>query len=194
MKRKLIILCCLLSTFVIAQEKKNYQSFHFGLAGISSFTTSTVNNHETSSINPLGFGVYVGNLFKIKEQFILDLEFFYLDNKVEIGRKDNYRFELHQNIGFNLKPGIVIKNHTLFIQAGLSAVYVFDKNENTENDVIDRFDDAIFYGLSYDYRIHKNVSVQVGYLHAKFNSISHWTDHELNKFSVLSLSAIFHLE
>tara|TARA_B100001287_G_scaffold229813_1_gene200226 strand:- start:940 stop:1497 length:558 start_codon:yes stop_codon:yes gene_type:complete len=178
----------------VAQENKNHQSFYFGIAGISSFTSSTLEDSEITSVKPLNFGAHIGNTFRIKKRFVLDLECFYLNNKVEIGRKDHFRFELHQNLGFNIKPGIRFNKHSFYVQLGMAAVYVFDKNENTENNVIDRFDQSIFYGLSYDFRIHQYISFQLGYLHSKFNAISHWTDYELHNFSVLSLGALFHLE
>ena len=197
---KLICTTLLISTCasLYSQETESRQSFHLGLAGVSTFTKSEmyvdeINYVDTVSYNPFDFGVYCGNEFKMGGIYILDVEFFYLNNRVEISRNLNRRFELHQNIGCLVKPGIVIDKHRAFLDIGVTAVYVFDKDEEFGNQY-DRFDQAIFFGGSYDYRIDENISIQLKYLHAKFNSISHYTQNELKQFSIISLGLYYHLE
>ena len=108
-KLAIIILFLGYSLIVLSQDSNSKQSFYIGLSSVSTFTTSKINVDDvvyvdTISFNPLDFGVYCGNEFSIGDKFILDLEFFYLNNKVEISREQNKRFELHQNIGCLLKP------------------------------------------------------------------------------------------
>jgi len=198
--RKLACTIILISTFtsLYSQETQSNQSFHLGLAGVSTFTKSEmkvddVNFVDTVSYNPFDFGVYCGNEFKLGGRYILDLEFFYLNNRVEISRNLNRRFELHQNIGCLIKPGIIIEKHRACLDIGIAAVYAFDKDEEFGNQ-FDRFDQAIFFGGSYDYRIDENISIQLKYLHAKFNSISHYTQNELKQFSIISLGLNYHLD
>ena len=103
--RKLASTIFLISIFasMYSQESNNRQSFHLGLAGVSTFTKSEmnvddVNYVDTVSYNPIDFGVYCGNEFKLGGNYIIDLEFFYLNNRVEFSRDLNRRLELHQNI------------------------------------------------------------------------------------------------
>lgn len=196
-----LVLALVLSAFttsMYSQETGSKQTFHLGISGISTFTTSSIDQQylspvDTVSYNPLDIGFYCGNEFDLKGNFILDLEFFYLNNKVEISRLNNRRFELPQNIGCLIKPGIVINNHRVFLSTGITAVYVFDKDEEFGNQY-DRFDQAIFLGGAYDYRINNSISVQLSFVHAKFNSISHYTPNELKQFSIVSLGLNYHLE
>lgn len=178
---------------IYSQEENDIQSFHIGCAGISTTAFSTSEGQSCKSSNPLDFGFFCGNEFEISESFIFDLEFFYLNNRTEITRVDDQIFELNQNIGVLLKPGYRLSNHKLFIDLGMSAVYVFDKIDGTGN-VIDRYDQAIMYGAGYDYSFSPNFSFQLTYLQANFHSISHWTNYELDSFSTISLAAIYHLD
>ena len=178
---------------IYSQGEKNIQSFHIGCAGISTTAFSTSEDQTNKSSNPLDIGFFCGNEFEISDSFIFDLEFFYLNNRTEISRVDDKIFELHQNIGVLLKPGFRQSNHKLFIDLGLSAVYVFDKIDGTGN-VMDRFDQAIMYGAGYDYSFSPKFSIQLTYLQANFHAISHWTNYELDKFSTFSLAAIYHLD
>lgn len=192
----IFLLAC---TYTIhSQESEGNNTFHIGLCGVSTFTTSEINDDningiDTISYNPLDIGINCGNEFILGEKLILDLEFFYLNNKVEISRSGSQRFELHQNIGCLVKPGLVFSDHRFFLDIGITAVYVFDKDEEFGNQ-FDRFDQAIFFGSAYDYRFNKNMSIQICYLHAKFNSISHYTPNELKQFSVLSIGINYHFK
>ena len=181
------------SSQIFSQEEKEIQSFHIGCAGISTIAFSSFENQPYTSSNPIDIGFFCGNEFEISDSFIFDLEFFYLNNRTEISRVDDKIFELHQNIGILLKPGFRKSNHKLFVDLGLSAVYVFDKIDGTGN-VIDRFDQAILCGASYDYSFSPKFSTQLTYLQANFHSISHWTNYELDGFSIISLAAIYHLD
>ena len=81
----------------------------------------------------------------------------------------------------------------IYLSTGITAVYAFDKDEEFGNQY-DRFDQAIFLGGAYDYRINNSISVQLSFVHAKFNSISHYTPNELKQFSIVSLGLNYHLE
>ena len=92
-----------------------------------------------------------------------------------------------------MKTGFELSKHTVFLDLGMSGVYVFDKKVGTGNQ-LDRFDQAVLCGLAYDFSIRPNLSLQLSFLHAKFHSISHWTGYELLNFSTISLATIYYLE
>ena len=100
---------------------------------------------------------------------------------------------MHQNIGFALKPGYVFNKHGFHLGLGVLAVYVFDKDIVFGNQ-LDRFDDAYFYGLEYNYMLSENLVLGLGYLRAKFESISHYTDYKLNAFSIFSIVLNYHID
>ena len=151
---------------------------------ISSFANTTDNSNQYRSNNISDFGLYYGNNLIINNYLETVVEVFYLNNRVILARDGNKRFELHQNIGFGVKPGIYYEKHSIHLSIGMLAVYVFDKDEEFGNQ-LDHFDESYFSGIEYNYDITQKVSCNLGFLFAKFESISHWTNHTLTDFSVL---------
>ena len=187
MKKLLLLIIPLLSL--------GQHNFYLGFGMISSFANTTDNTHTTQSTsnNISDFGLYYGNNIIINDYLETTLEVFYLNNRVVLAKNElSEKFELHQNIGFAFKPGAYYGKHSIHLNTGILAVYVFDKNEQFGNQ-LDRFDESFFYGLEYNYDITKKVSWNLGFFFSKFESISHWTNHTLTSFSVLQCSLYYKL-
>ena len=167
-------------------------NFYLGAGMISSFSNTTNNNNQFKSNNISDFGLYYGNDLIINDYLETVVEVFYLNNRVVLAESGNKKFELHQNIGFGLKPGFYYKKHSIHLSVGMLAVYVFDKDVKLGNQ-FDHFDESYFYGIEYNYDITQEVSCNFGFLFTEFESISHWTDHTLTGFSVLQFTIQYKL-
>ena len=186
MKKLLFLLLCL-PTIGFGQN-----NFYLGVGMISSFANTTKNNNQFKSNNMSDFGLYYGNDLIINDYLETVVEVFYLNNRVVLAESGNKKFELHQNIGFGLKPGFYYKNHSIHLSVGMLAVYVFDKDVKLGNQ-FDHFDESYFYGIEYNYDFTQEVSCNFGFLFTEFESISHWTDYTLTGFSVLQFTIQYKL-
>ena len=187
MKNVIIILLYVFPIICFTQN-----NFYLGFGSVSSFSNTIKNHEEYKSKNITDFGLYYGNKFLINNYFKIVSEIFYLNNNIVLARNENKRFELHQNIGLGIKPGLYLGKHSVYLTTGILAVYVFDKDEVLGNQ-IDRFDEAYFYGLEYNYDITQKITFALGLLHSEFESISHFTEHTLKSFSVLQLTLHYNL-
>ena len=167
-------------------------NFYLGAGMISSFANTEDNNNQYTSSNLSDFGLYYGNDLIINDYLKAIVEVFYLNNRVALSRNGNKKFELHQNIGFGLKPGLYYEKHSIHLSAGMLAVYLFDKDEEFGNQ-LDYFDESYFYGIEYNYDITKKVSCNIGFLFSKFEFRSNWTDYTLTDFSVLQFTIHYKL-
>ena len=109
-----------------------------------------------------------------------------------MGSDGDERFELHQNLGFKLKPGFFLKKHAFFLSGGMLAVYAFDKNE-VSGYQIDRFDESYFYGFEYNYFFSETISLNLGLLQTKYELNSFYTEYSLRKFTTFHLSLHYYL-
>ena len=181
MKKLLLILLCL------PMIGFGQSDFYLGVGMISSFANTSENNKQFKSNNKSDFGLYYGNNIEINNYFKTVIEVFYLNNRVVLAQEGNKKFELHQNIGFGLKPGIYYRKHSINLTAGMLAVYIFDKDEEFGNQ-LDYFDESYFYGIEYNYDITQKISCNLGLLYTDFEKISNWTNHTLTNFTVLQLT------
>ena len=170
--RILFSLCVLiLNHFTSKAQTELSHNFYVNLSAISTIGNATEGNHISYSPNNLlDVGVYCGSDFKISEKLRLSLEFYYLNNKLVIAEEGDERFELHQNLGVSIKPGVRFGDFSSYLSVGINAVYLFDKNEATGNQ-IDRFDDSYFLGLEQHYHINENLIFTLGYTFSKFKCI-----------------------
>ena len=183
--------CLFFFSFIICAQN----NFYVGLGHISTFSETVLVSNESILSQPRNlsnFSLHYGNSFFINKNFKLNTEIFYLNNNLILATNETRRFELHQNIGISLKPGLYFKRHTIYFNIGLTAVYVFDKDEIQGNQY-DHFDDSFFYGFDYNYSITEKIAMNLGFTHAKFESISHFTNHTLKNFSNLMLSLNYNL-
>ena len=139
---------------------------------------------RTALYNLLNAGITFGNEFNLSEHLYLGLEFYYYNNKLVLASEGANRFELHQCLGGNLKPGIRYGRHSSFLILGINGVYLFDKNEMTGNQ-IDQFDDSIFWGLQQKHQLTQNMSVSMAFIHSAFERKSFYTSSKLTTFSII---------
>ena len=161
-------------------------SFYIGLGTIASFAKTDFTTHNFLSKKNVGFSLTYGNTIKISDLIKIGLELHYHDNKFVLSRKDQSRFELHQNVGLSIRPGINIEKHSVSLIHGITGVYVFDKNENTGNQ-LDRYDEAWMWGTEYSYKPNNKIILNVSYIFSNFESLSLYTGDKLISFSTLEL-------
>ena len=176
--------------FIFSQDNYAQNNFYLGIGSISSFASTTSNSVDVKVKNINDFGVYYGNEFVINNYVKIGSEIFYLNNNLTLATNGDKVFELHQNIGFGIKPSFYINRHAFFISSGILAVYVFDKDEVLGNQ-LDRFDEAYFIGGGYSFNITNSIVLNCEFITANFESISHFTPSTLESFSVLQLKLYY---
>ena len=119
-------------------------------------------------------------------------EVFYLNQQVVLHQNRTSKFELHQNIGFGIKPGFYSGRHSVHFSGGILGVYVFDQHSSGSQ--FDHFDESFYYGLDYNYDITKNISCNFGVLISDFPSESHFSNFQLTDFAVLQLALHYNLK
>tara|TARA_B100001750_G_scaffold64505_1_gene51245 strand:+ start:25 stop:591 length:567 start_codon:yes stop_codon:yes gene_type:complete len=167
-------------------------SFYLGTGFIGTTAEVFSGDNSYKKYNVPDFGLYCGNLIKVSDKFNIGPEFFYLNNRTVLGEEGEERFELHQNLGFKLRSGLYFKKHSFFLTGGVSGVYLFDKDELLGYQ-IDRFDESYFYGLEYSCNFFDQFHINLGFLSTSFESISHYTDYTLRKFSTFHVSIHYYL-
>ena len=139
----------------------------------------------------LDFGVYYGNNIRLTKNFITVIEAFYLNQQVVLSRTRNTKFELHQNIGFGIKPGFYSGKHSVHFSAGILGVYVFD--QNSLGNQFDHFDESYYYGMDYNYDLSSKLSCNLGVILSEFYSSSYFGPAELEEFAVLQFTLHYKL-
>ena len=175
-----IVIFFLFPMFMFSQN-----DFYIGFGSITTFAQLKDGNNYSEKEN-IDYGLYYGNNLKWTNKFMTTLEVFYLNQKVILNQSRSSRFELHQNIGFGIKPGFYSGKHSVHLSAGILGVYVFDKHENGTQ--FDHFDDSYYYGMDYNYDLTEKVSCNFGVLLSDFYSTSHFTNGELQEFAVFQFT------
>ncbi len=186
--KKLLLIVLFFSPLIIFAQN----NFYLGVGNISSFAHTINDNENYLSKNMSDIGIYYGNNILLNDYLETSIEVFYLNHKVVLAQEGDNRFELHQSLGFAIKPGLYYNKQGLRFSGGVLAVYVFDKNEVLGNQH-DHFDESYFYGLEYIYDITKKVSFSLGYMFSKFQSVSKLTNHTLTDFSVIKYTVQYNL-
>ena len=182
--RNLLILC------VIPLFSWTQNNFYLGIGSIKTIANLTESSHATQQENR-DFGLYYGNNIKLSKNFMTVLEVFYLNQKVVLNKTRISKFELHQNIGFGIKPGFYSGKHSVHLSTGILGIYVFD--QNSEGGQFDHFDESYYVGLDYNYDLTNNLSCNFGILLSDFTSISPFSNSELESFSVLQLTLHYNI-
>ena len=175
-----IVIFFLFPMFMFSQN-----DFYIGFGSITTFAQLKDGNNYFEKEN-IDYGLYYGNNLKWTNKFMTTLEVFYLNQKVILNQSRSSRFELHQNIGFGIKPGFYSGKHSVHLSAGILGVYVFDKHENGTQ--FDHFDDSYYYGMDYNYDLTEKVSCNFGVLLSDFYSTSYFTNGELQEFAVFQFT------
>ena len=183
--RNLLILC------VIPLFSWTQNNFYLGIGSIKTIANLTESSHATQQENR-DFGLYYGNNIKVSPKFMTVFEVFYLNQQVVLHQNRTSKFELHQNIGFGIKPGFYSGRHSVHFSGGILGVYVFDQHSSGSQ--FDHFDESFYYGLDYNYDITKNISCNFGVLISDFPSESHFSNFQLTDFAVLQLALHYHLK
>ena len=184
--RHLFLLTLLCLPFYSLGQTEPSNSFYLNISGIttwgSAFEGDLINNPNSVA----NWGVYCGNDFSINaisESLKFSVEFYYLNNNFVISEVGDDRFELHQNLGVNFKPGYSYGDFTTHLIVGVNAFYLFDKNEATGYQ-IDRFDNSMFYGLEQVYNLNDRLLFSLGYSTSNFERESFYTPVTLTSISV----------
>jgi len=167
-------------------------SFYIGVGTIASFAKTDFTTHYFLSKTNVGFSLTYGNTLRISDLIKLGLELHYHDNKFVLSRKDQSRFELHQNVGLSIRPGINFRKNSISLIHGITGVYVFDKNETTGNQ-IDRYDEAWIWGSEYSYKPNHKITLNIAYIVSNFESLSLYTGNKLISFSILELGIKYNI-
>ena len=182
---KKLILLLIFPIFSFSQN-----DFYLGFGSISTFAKLKESDsyHEKENVD---YGLYYGNNLIFTEKFMTTLEVFYLNQKVVLNRNRSAKFELHQNIGFGIKPGFYSGKHSVHLSLGILGVYVFDVNN--EGNQFDHFDESYYYGMDYNYDLSDRLSCNFGVILSDFYSRSHFTNSELEEFAVFQLTMHYNL-
>ena len=182
--RKLVLL--LLFPFLTFSQS----DFYLGVGSISTFAKlkELETYYEKENVD---YGLYYGNNLIFTSKFMTTLEVFYLNQKVVLSRNRSSKFELHQNIGFGIKPGFYSGKHSVHLSVGVLGVYVFDNNG--EGNQFDHFDESYYYGMDYNYDLTDRLSCNLGVILSEFYSQSQFTDGELEEFAVFQFTMHYNL-
>ena len=167
--------------------------YYMGFDLLSTNSKVIENNNEKNQ-NSINFSTYIGNEINVNNTFIVFIDIVYQNNK-NILKKLEYqdtRFELHQTISMLLKPSFKFNNSSIGPTLGVSGVYVFDKKEDT-GEQIDCFDEGYLFGVNLNQNLTSKVSVNFSLLHNFFESISHYTQTELVNYTTMTLGIQYNL-
>ena len=180
-----LVLACLWPCALWSQSQTTHQ-FYVDLHSVSTVGLAEEGSSETTPHSLNKFGITCGNEFTLRGPLRLALEFYYYDNKLVVAEEGDDRFELHQCLGANLKPGLSYGTFKTFAIAGINAVYLFDKNERSGSQV-DRFDESLFWGVEQQCQVTKNLRVSLGVIHSKFERSSFYTSSTLKQFRIFKI-------
>ena len=167
--------------------------YYMGFDLLSTNSKVIENNNEKNQ-NSINFSTYIGNEINVNNTFKVFIDIVYQNNK-NILKKLEYqdtRFELHQTISMLLKPSFKFNNSSIGPTLGVSGVYVFDKKEDT-GEQIDCFDEGYLFGVNLNQNLTSKVSVNFSLLHNFFESISHYTQTKLVNYTTMTLGIQYNL-
>ena len=182
----LILLCLPLSS--LGQNAPS-RSFYLNISGISTWGSAYEGDVVFNPDPVVNWSVYCGNDFPLNffsENLQFSVEFYYLNNNFVISAVGDDRFELHQNLGVNFKPGYSYSDFTTNLIVGVNAFYLFDKNEASGYQ-IDRFDNSMFFGIEQVFNLNDYVLISFGYSISNFERKSFYMPVTLTSISILKL-------
>ena len=159
-----------------------------------STTSKVVENDKENYENNINYSTYIGNEINVNNKVSVFIDIVYQNNKnilKELEELDT-RFELHQTISMLLKPSFKFNNSTIGPILGVSGVYVFDKKEDT-GEQIDRFDEGYLFGVNLNQNLTSKVSVNFSLINNIFESLSHYTHTELINYTTMTIGIQYNL-
>ena len=159
-----------------------------------STNSKVVENSIKNNQNNINYSSYIGNEIIINNKICVFIDIVYQNNKNVLKEIENLktRFELHQTISMILKPSYKYYNSTIGPIFGVSGVYVFDKREET-GEQIDRFDEGYIFGVNLNQNLTSKVSVNFSVTNNIFESISHYTNSELINYTTMTIGIQYNL-
>ena len=144
MSKFVLILFVMLSANDLFSQINYYVGFD-----LLSTTSKAFENDKKNNQTNINYSTYIGNEINIKNKVTVFVDIVYQNNKSVLKElKDlDTRFELHQTISMLLKPSLKFNNSTIGPILGVSGVYVFDKKEDS-GEQIDRFDEGYLFGVN----------------------------------------------
>ena len=159
------------------------------------YTNSTVlENNVENNQNNVNYSTYLGNEINVNNNVSVFIDVVYQNNKNVLKEIENLntRFELHQTISILLKPNYKFNNSTIGAIFGVSGVYVFDKKEET-GEQIDRFDEGYLFGVNLNQNLTPKVSVNFSVINNIYKSESHYTHSKLIDYMTMSVGVQYNL-
>ena len=159
-----------------------------------STTSKVVENDKENYQNNINYSTYIGNEINLNNKVSVFIDIVYQNNKnilKELEELDT-RFELHQTISMLLKPSFKFNNSNIGPILGVSGVYVFDKKEDT-GEQIDRFDEGYLFGINLNQNLTSKVSVNFSLINNIFESLSHYTNTELINYTTMTIGIQYNI-
>lgn len=159
-----------------------------------STNSKVVENNNENNLNSINFSTYIGNEINLNSKFSLFVDIVYQNNTNVLKEIENFntRFELHQTISMLLKPSFKYNNTSIGPVVGISGVYVFDKKEDT-GEQIDRFDEGYLFGVNLNQNLTQKTSINFSVINNIFESVSHYTNTKLINYITMSIGIQFNL-
>ena len=168
-------------------------NYYVGLDLLSTSSKVVQNNVVDKKAN-INFSTYIGNEIMLNKNLSVFVDVVYQNNKSVLKKINllNARFELHQTISLLIKPSVSLNSFSIGPIFGISGVYVFDKKEDT-GEQIDRFDEGYLFGVNFNKNISSITSINLSLIQNIFTSTSHYTDARLSNYSTISLGVQYNL-
>tara|TARA_B100000497_G_scaffold37682_1_gene44237 strand:- start:381 stop:971 length:591 start_codon:yes stop_codon:yes gene_type:complete len=189
MYRVVVIIFLLFYSNILIGQINYYVGFD-----LLSTNSKVIENNNENNQNSINFSTYIGNEINLNNKFKVFIDVVYQNNKNILKQLEDQdtRFELHQTISLLLKPSFKFNNNTIGPIIGVSGVYVFDKKEDT-GEQIDRFDEGYLFGVNLNKNLTSKVSVNFSLLYNIFESISHYTHTELVNYTTMTIGVQYNL-
>jgi len=189
MYRVVVIIFLLFYSNILIGQINYYVGFD-----LLSTNSKVIENNNENNQNSINFSTYIGNEINLNNKFKVFIDVVYQNNKNILKQLEDQdtRFELHQTISMLLKPSFKFNNNTIGPIIGVSGVYVFDKKEDT-GEQIDRFDEGYQFGVNLNKNLTSKVSVNFSLLYNIFESVSHYTHTELVNYTTMTIGVQYNL-
>ena len=168
-------------------------NYYVGLDLLST-SSKVVQNIVVDRKANINFSTYIGNEIMLNNNLSVFVDVVYQNNKSVLKKINllNARFELHQTISLLIKPSVCLNSFYIGPIFGISGVYVFDKKEDT-GEQIDRFDEGYLFGVNFNKNISSTTSINLSLIQNIFTSTSHYTDARLSNYRTFSLGVQYNL-
>lgn len=183
----------ILSTLFLFNNLFSQINYYVGFDLLSTNSKIMESDKENNQQN-FNYSTYIGNEINLNKKVSVFIDICYQNNKSVLQKLVDYdtRFELHQTIAMLLKPSLKYTNCSFAPIIGVSGVYVFDKKEDT-GEQIDRFDEGYLIGINFNQNLSQKTSLNFSMINNMFKSLSHYTNTELLYYTTISIGIQYNL-